>query len=284
MTRKLGNLSPLRLRGQTALITGTTHGLGLAAAEALVNYDLSTLIMGVRDTKLGQALKTRLLAGATDLQPTIHVVELEMKDYQSVASFSEEVKKLTPVLDIVILNAGTGGLKFEVMKTGHEKTMQVNVLSNALLALQLLPLLVERAKATSIPSRMTWVGSFVQNDHSLKKSPLKPNESILGRFDDEKRFSALSQYSDSKLLTTMFVQELAKHIDSNEVIFNEVSPGPVATNFGANYPIYLKLMFMVLLSTKARSLSEGVKTYLYAIGVAGKESHGKYLSDNHIAP
>lgn len=42
-------------------------------------------------------------------------------------------------------------------------------------------------------------------------------------------------------------------------------------------------MFKILLAFKARSVSEAVKTYLYAFAVAGKESHGKYLSDNKIA-
>ena len=284
MPRKLPDLPALDFSGQTAIVTGTTHGLGLAVSKELILRNLSTLIMGVRDVKKGEEIKSRLLAGVNTRGATIHVLRIDLEDYQSAIDFSDQVKRLTTTVDIVILNAGVGGLNFEITKSGHEKMIQVNLLSNALLALELLPLLAEAAKAKSVPSRLTWVGSFVQADHSLTKSPVTADETVLGHFDNEKKFKSIARYSDSKLLTTMFVQELAQHIDTTEVIFNEVSPGPVNTNFGTNYPLILKVVFTILLATQARSISEAVKTYLHAISVAGKESHGKYLSDNTVSP
>jgi hypothetical protein len=44
---------------------------------------------------------------------------------------------------------------------GHEKVMQVNYLSNALFALELLPLLGATAAKTETPSRLSWAGLLV---------------------------------------------------------------------------------------------------------------------------
>lgn len=92
----------------------------------------------------------------------------------------------------------------------------------------------------------------------------------------------MSRYADTKLLSTMFIDELARKVDNKHVIINDVSPGVVVTNFGASYPWYLKVMFAVTLGPRARRRSEGVKTYLHAVAVAGEDSHGEYLSDNQI--
>ena len=56
---------------------------------------------------------------------------------------------------MVLLNAGLGSLKWELAKSGHEKTIQVNLLSPALMALELLPVLEKREAITAVPSRLT---------------------------------------------------------------------------------------------------------------------------------
>jgi NAD(P)-dependent dehydrogenase (short-subunit alcohol dehydrogenase family) len=167
------------------------------------------------------------------------------------------------------------------VKTGHGKPIQVNLLANVLLALELLPILEKTASIKGVPSRLVWVGSFVQFDHTLDKKPVEADEQVLKHFDDEKSFDPMGRYSDSKLLVTMFVEKLASYIDPEKVIVNEVSPGMVMTTFG-EYPVWLRVMLRVVYGLKARSAGDGAKTYLHALGVVGKESHGQYLSDSQI--
>ncbi|KAH7305187.1 hypothetical protein B0I35DRAFT_483960 [Stachybotrys elegans] len=284
---KLDPLPALDFTNQTVLVTGTTNGLGLAVSKELLRLRASRLIMGVRDVRRG--LETRELLQcdpsirAVNPQAQIHVLKLDLEDYTSVAAFTKEVESLAKSIDVVILNAGVGGLQREMTKSGHEKIIQVNVLSNALLAMQLLPLLRKSAELKGSPSRLTWVGSFVQEDHGLTKKPIPFDSTVLGHFDDEKNFVGLSRYSDSKLLSTCFVKELATHVDKKMVIVNEVSPGPVLTNFGAKYPLLLRVVFTAALALRARSLEAGANTYLHAVAVAGEESHGEYLSDGKIS-
>lgn len=281
-------LESLSFDDQTVLITGTTNGLGKSISEELVRRDIGTLIMGVRNVQRGEELKNELLAmpihRETNRKLTIHVVRLQMDDFKSVVAFVDEVKLLTTTIDIVLLNAGVGGLDFHSAQSGHEEIMQVNVYSNALLALELIPLLEQTAAARSRPSRLTWVGSFVQMDHSLTKKALSSDQPIIGQFDDRVRFNR-SRYQDSKLMSTMIVKQLARRIDRNLVILNEVSPGPVLTNFAHTYPAYFRVGIAIVghFANKSNSLAQGVKRYLHAMALVGEESHGEYISDFKIA-
>lgn len=277
----------LSFHGKTILITGASAGLGRAATQLLLFHGAKEIIAGVRNVSKADAVKSSILSDPEIKKANPHaaitVLHVDLEDYDSVLTFAKEVKqRYNEKLDMLLLNAGTGSLKWEIVaKSGHEKTIQVNLLSPALLAMELLPILEKTASITGVPSRLTWVGSFVQFDHTLDKKPIQDVEGVLRHFDDEKSFVPMGRYSDSKLLGTMFIEQLAMYVDPGQVIVNDVSPGMVKTGFG-EYPIWVRGMFAVFFGLKARTPGEGAKTYLHALGIAGKESHGKYLSDNLI--
>jgi NAD(P)-dependent dehydrogenase (short-subunit alcohol dehydrogenase family) len=274
----------LNFKGKTVVITGTTNGIGLAAAEELVHRHAATMIMGVRNVAAGEELKMRLCA-QPGCQTTIHVIKLEQAELQSVVAFANAVTMITSTVDIAVLNAGIGGMKFELTKDGHEKIIQVNLISTSLLAMEMLPILEATAKAKGVPSRLTWVGSFTQSQNTLKKKPVPAGKAILAHFDEKASFAAISRYPDSKFLGTLIVQELAKKIDKSQVILNEVSPGQVATNFGHTLPWYLRgVLSLVVLVMKGRPVAEAASTYFHAFAIVGEETHGKYLSDNEVTP
>jgi NAD(P)-dependent dehydrogenase (short-subunit alcohol dehydrogenase family) len=285
---KLHIPSSLSFHGKTILITGASAGIGLAATKLLLIRGAREIVAGVRSVSKEDAAKSKILSDP-DVEKAnpngiITVLQLDLEDYGSILRFAGEVKqRYDGNLDMALLNAGTGSLKWEIAaKSGHEKTIQVNLLGPALLALELLPTLEKTAAMKGMPSRITWVGSFVQFDHSLDKNPIKANERVLEHFDDEKNFVSMARYSDSKFLGTIFIEKLASYINQEKVIVNEVSPGMVNTLFG-EFPGWFRMIFMVLSFLKARSPVDGAKTYLHALGVAGKESHGQYLSDNQIS-
>jgi NAD(P)-dependent dehydrogenase (short-subunit alcohol dehydrogenase family) len=284
---KLSLPSSLTFHGKSILITGASAGIGLAATKLLLLHGAKEIISGVRSVSKAEAVKSKILSDPdvkkANPNGNITVLHIDLEDYESVLRFVEEVRhRYNGKLDMVLLNAGTGSLKWEIVaKTGHEKTIQANLLSNALLALELLPTLEKTASIKGAPSRLVWVGSFVQFDHTLDKKPLQANEQVLKHLDDVKSFDSMGRYSDSKLLVTMFVEQLASYVDPEKVIVNEVSPGMVMTTFG-EYPIWLRVMLGVVYGLKARSADDGAKTYLHALSVVGKESHGQYLSDNQI--
>jgi len=269
---KLHLPSKLPFHGKTILITGASAGLGLATTRLLLLHGAREVIAGVRSVSKEEAVKSQILSDpvikSANPNGRITVLHLDLEDYDNVLRFAQEVKRrYDGTLDMVLLNAGTGSLKWEIVETsGHEKTIQVNLLSPALLGLELLPTLQKTAVVKGVPSRMTWVGSFTQTDHTLDKIPIKADGGVLEHFDDEKNWTSTSRYADSKFLGTVFIEQLARHVDPSKVIVNEVSPGSVRTGFG-DFPAWFRMIFIVL----------------HALGVAGNESHGQYMSDNRIA-
>ena len=157
-------------------------------------------------------------------------MKLDMGGYTSVIEFADQVKQEVSALHILLLNAGIALTSYETSAaTGHEKVTQVNYLSNALPALELLPLLESTAAREGMPTRLTWVGSRShETDRDLPQT-LLPTESILGRMDNRSKFSARVQYANSKLLFVMFVSELAQRIAEDKVIISSVCPGMVKT-------------------------------------------------------
>jgi NAD(P)-dependent dehydrogenase (short-subunit alcohol dehydrogenase family) len=205
---KLSLPSSLTFQDKTILITGASAGIGLAATKLLLLHGAKEIISGVRSVSKAEAVKSKILCDPDvkkeNPNGNITVLQIDLEDYESVLRFVEEVRqRYDGKLDMVLLNAGTGSLKWEIVaKTSHEKTIQVNLLSNALLALELLPILEKTASTKGVPSRLVWVGSFVQFDHTLDKKPVEADEQVLKHFDDVNSFDSMGRYSDSKLFST----------------------------------------------------------------------------------
>jgi hypothetical protein len=128
-------------------------------------------------------------------------MRVDMPSYNSVIAFAETVKKDVPLLNVLLLSAGSGQLNFELAPTRHEKVTQVNYLTNALLSFKLLLLLEATAAKTDVTSRLIWVGSCAHYCNSFfLKRPLEADEKILERMDDRAKYSSMIIYSDTELL------------------------------------------------------------------------------------
>jgi NAD(P)-dependent dehydrogenase (short-subunit alcohol dehydrogenase family) len=278
----------LDLSGRTVLITGATNGLGYATALRMLSYKPKLLILAVRNTELGERVRTEFLAHDTvkSAHPAaaIKVLRLDLATYAGVDNFMAELPKTTSELHIAILNAGLAETKFKVLAEGHESTMQVNTYSNALLALKLLPLLEATAEHDGVPTKLTWVGSRNQGMNSLEKHPILPGETVLGHFDKKENFSAIYTYGNSKLLVSMFIRTLASRVSPNKVTINQVCPGLTRTNGDARAPLYLRVIMGGIRYATARTSEDASNTFVYAAAIAGPESHGKFIKESKSAP
>ncbi|KKY30053.1 putative short-chain dehydrogenase reductase family [Diaporthe ampelina] len=271
--------SDLRIPGQTAIVTGSNVGLGLAASRQLLALGLSNLVMGVRSQAKGDAAAAQLRDEFPDSQ--VSVWTLDMESYDSVRSFAERCASL-PRIDVVILNAGLIAPSYTtVPATGHELTMQVNYLSTALLTLLLIPVLKsKRAPGAPRPPVLTIVGSDAAYIGSLESEG-----PVLAQLDQPKGYEQFSRYSTSKLMLTLFVGELAELVDPDDVLINLCNPGPTkGTSFGHSNSAIVKRVFGVILYFFARSVDVGASIYLDATLTRGAESHGKFISDWAIKP
>lgn len=278
------------LKGKTALLTGATAGLGLLAAGHLLSLDLSRLILAVRSEKKGEAVAKALSRDFPSA--TVDVWILEMGSYSSIQALAERAatefgQGSGKRLDIAILNAGVINQDFTLNKsTGHNETIQTNFLSTFLLAILLLPVLRHKRpvdgteRVTHTPGRLSIISSGVIYLGELKNRDKRP---FLATYDDKALFDVQTEYSDSKLLGSMFFIRLMEHLPAgleDEVIFNLVDPGlckGTELHRGMHGP--LALIMSAFKAIFGRTLSDGAWTYPDAVVTQGKESHGCFLED-----
>ncbi|OBS20943.1 hypothetical protein FPOA_07283 [Fusarium poae] len=277
----------LDLTGKTALVTGTTSGIGLEACRQLLSHGVSQLVMSARTKIRGEAVanELRIQYPHADIQVWI----LEMEAYDSVVAFVERAIIDLDRLDMVILNAGTFEPDASVSPyTGHEKMFQVNCLSTALLVRLFIPVLkvVPPAGETS---RLTVVTAGHYNPQWYNSEWTTYEDMCRIDLLDESNFFRLralwKYFLKSKMLLQPYLSELAAVVNPDEVIVNLVTPCLVRDTQLADKAIHMGWFHRWIKSTYAlvgTTLEKGAATYIDAVAVKGKESHGRTIIDCRV--
>ena len=269
--------------GQCAIVTGSNTGLGLEASRQLLSLGLSHLVMAVRSVSKGEAAAKPLRASYPSA--VIDVWSLDMESYDSILSFVDKCNKNLSRIDICILNAGLGSAKFEICTaTGHDKMVQVNHISTALLAILLIPVLKAKSKDRSSPARLTVVNSITAQ---LTKLPNKDTRPFLASFDDLAitPFDASERYGASKLVSQLFLVKLADLVNADDVVINMVDPGLTkGTGLARDIKGATAIVAKIFFGIAGRPVDRGAATYIHAVLGLGKESHGCFLMNAQIAP
>ena len=280
----------LSLKGKTFIVTGATAGMGLETARQLVVLQADTVILAARNLEKAKGVKQQLLADPQVKKhhpnANVQVLQLDMDDYGSIAEFVRQVQEPEmPAVDALVLNAGLGYMpKMERSTSGHERTTQVNYLSNALLILALLPHLRESARKRGSPARITWVGSRTHYETTLLKKPVPEGTPILAAFDDPGRYDFIKRYHDTKLLCAAFFYDLAARVPRDEVLLNMMCPGMIATDMSDRLPQPLRMVASVLKAVRARPIEQAGWMLVHSAAVSGPESHGQFILDKEPAP
>jgi NAD(P)-dependent dehydrogenase (short-subunit alcohol dehydrogenase family) len=268
----------LDLSEKVAIITGSNSGLGLEAADQMLSYNLSKMILAVRSVAKGKVAADQLQQKYP--KAIVEVWELDMASYKSIQAFVARAQQL-PRLDIAILNAGLTTMKLAKCATGHEEVFQVNYLSTALLAILMLPILKSKSPQ---PGRLTIVNSGLAVTSEFPNSNDSP---LIPSFDDPKNvaWDPMVRYSCSKLLGHLFLWKLVDYVSADDVIVNLVDPGfckGTQLHSDLNGPV--RAIFGAMKALTGRSIKAGASTYLDATVVKGKESHGYFVMDWELRP
>ncbi len=202
------------MTGRVCLITGGTGGLGKETALALARLGASVSIVA-RDAAKGQAVVEEIQAQTGN--PQVEALRADLSSQASIRSLADEFKRRHERLHVLVNNAGGVFNPRRVTVDGLEMTFALNHLAYFLLT----ALLLDTLKA-SAPARVVSVSSEAQSNGRIN-------------FDDlqgEKRYSAMTAYSQSKLANILFTVELARQLAGTGVTANVVHPGAVRTNFG----------------------------------------------------
>lgn len=131
--------------GQLALVTGASHGIGAATAEALAAAGAHVILTG-RDTKALEAIEERIFAadGAATIAP------LDLTETDAIARLATAIAGRWQALDILVINAAILpqlSSVADIDQTAFNKALTTNVLATQALIAQFDPLLRKSADA-----------------------------------------------------------------------------------------------------------------------------------------
>ncbi|KAF2760636.1 hypothetical protein EJ05DRAFT_436608 [Pseudovirgaria hyperparasitica] len=271
--------------GQTILITGANTGLGFEAAIKFASLGASKVIIGVRNIDSGIAAKHKIeqRVGRNGL---VEVWSLDMNSYTSIQAFADRATNYPKRIDAALLNAGIRNKTFKCSSYGWEETLQVNVLSTALLGLLLLPKLKTSGSAVrravlQVTSSGTHVMHRIPADHETA-----PN--ILESFNVADGYNAARQYSLSKLFIQLAISQLALHVnDENgnpDVVVLGTCPGLICSGLARSYTGALFwVAYMIFTFLFARSTEEGARSLVSGVAL-GERGHGRFWQHDKLHP
>ena len=194
----------MTMKGKTALITGSTDGVGRYVAERLAAEGARVIVHG-RDRARGEAVVERIMRQGGDARLLI----ADLSSLAEVRSLAEAVRRDSDGLDALVNNAGIGtsGAQRELSADGFELRFAVNYLAGFLLTRLLLPMLEGRAS------------SRIVNVASAGQQPIDFTDVMLTR-----GYSGARAYRQSKLAQIMFTIDLAHELAGRNVAVNCLHP------------------------------------------------------------
>jgi len=192
--------------GKTALVTGSTDGVGRDVAQRLAGDGWRLLVHG-RNRARGDEVVAEIKAsgGAAEF------LQADLSELAAVRHLADAVQRTTNRLDLLINNAGIGsggpqGVR-EQSADGYELRFAVNYLSGFLLTHLLLALLKQSAPARII------------NVSSLGQQAIDFADVMLTR-----DYSGMRAYRQSKLAQILFTIDLASALAGSGVTVNALHP------------------------------------------------------------
>lgn len=192
--------------GKTALVTGSTDGVGREVAQRLGGDGWRLLVHG-RDRERGR----EVVAAIEKAGGAAEFIVADLSALAEVRRLADTVQKTTRRLDLLINNAGIGsggpqGVRQE-SADGYELRFAVNYLSGFLLTHLLLPLL-----KSSAPARVVNVSSLGQQAIDFADVMLTHG------------YSGMRAYRQSKLAQILFTLDLAAELAGSGVTVNTLHP------------------------------------------------------------
>lgn len=177
---------------KTALVTGSTQGIGKAIAERLVKEGYSVCVHCSRDIQKAERVREEIGAA--------QAVVCDLSDMRQVAALKEK----TGDVDVLILNASVQYKESwqDITDETFDKQFDINVKSTLKLMQAYYPAMKEKGFGRII---------------------------TIGSVNQYRQHPELSAYSATKCAVMKFVEVIAKQVAPFGVTVNNVSPGAIAT-------------------------------------------------------
>lgn len=242
----------------TALVTGSTSGIGRDVALALGRLGAHVLVHG-RDRDRGQAVVSEF----DTLDGTAEFHRADFASQSAVREFAATVTDRVDSLELLFNNAGGYFRSGSVTDDGIEYTFAVNHLA---------PFLLTHALVSEMPEdgRIITTSSGAHRQGSLDFDSLRSVDS----------YSGMGAYCQSKLANILFTQELARRVPQTANCFH---PGFVpGSAFFRELPAPVRIPMRAASAIPGfgTSVESGAATALY-LGLSSDvaDISGKYFSE-----
>ncbi|MGZ4687457.1 SDR family oxidoreductase [Oryzihumus sp.] len=233
------------MTGRTILVTGGTHGIGLATAQALASSGAAVALVGRNADKTSQVVEALRRDSGND---RVEGMVADLSSQAEVRRLATDFAAGHDRLDVLVNNVGGFWATRHVTADGLERTFALNHLAPFLLTHLLRPLL-----EASAPARVVTVSSGAQ---------------AMGRIDfedlqGERSYSGQRAYNQSKLANVLFTYELARRLEGTGVTANALHPGVVRTGFGQEDSSTLFRVTLPVIRPFMLSPERGAQTSVY---------------------
>lgn len=246
-------LEGIELNGKTFAITGTTSGIGVETAKALVSKGAHVVMIN-RNVKESQKLKEKFLTKTPDA--SIDIIQCDLNSLGSVQNAAREYLEKKWPLHGLILNAGVFGPTKAMTSNGYESHFGINHLAHFILIKELLPVLRE-----SSPSRIVIVSSMLSKHTCVKSSStMEVKLATLCPKDASEWYFRL--YAKSKMCNMLTAFKLHRDEFKNGISVYSIHPGSgVRTDLHRDFGMWSIANFLSIPFTK--DASQGAATSIY---------------------
>jgi len=242
--------------GKTAIVTGSSSGIGYETARVLANKN-AKVIIAVRNMEKGKVAVEKIKAQYRDANVT--VMELDLADLKSVRNFADSYKKQYKHLDLLINNAGVMMPPYSKTADGFELQFGTNHLGHFALTALLIDLLENTPN-----SRIVNVSSVAHKYGKINFQDLNW---------ENRKYKAMNSYGDSKIANIYFTLELSRKLaqNGNNPVVAAAHPGWTATELQRHAGL-----FEFLNNFFAQDITMGALPTLYA-AVGADVKSGDYF-------
>lgn len=238
------------------IITGSTDGIGLAAAKVIASKNYRIGLVGRNPEKGKIAIETiQSLTGNENLD----FLQCDLSSVKNIKQLSDEIKSRYSKIDVLLNNAGGANKTKQITSEGLEKTFATNQMNYFVLSTELIDIISESndGRIINVASN-AHIGAEVDYEN----------------INSEKNFSAWTSYCVSKLMNIMLTYKMAAMQD--KVCVNALHPGFVDTNIAGNEGNLIKYFVKFGAKLFARTVDNGADSSIYLStsedvkGVSGK--------------
>jgi retinol dehydrogenase-12 len=256
------------MNDRICVVTGATHGVGLATARALAARCATVVVHG-RDAARARSVAADISRASGN--PDVRFVQADFAQLAQVRRLARELHEQLPAVHVLINNAAVMPAAPARSADGYDLAFAVNHLAPFLLTSLLLPKLRQSA-----PARVVVVASNAHRRARLDFNDLM-NEQVTGLWP---------AYQRSKLANLLFTRALARRLAGSGVTVNALHPGVIRSQLFREAPAPLRLLLTLFGRILLRSPEHGARTSVYLAlspELAG-QSGGYYQDCRRVTP